>query len=201
MLGGNAGIEEAARQAGHEVTVPFHPGRTDATAAQTDVQSFGALEPHADGFRNYLAQHHEAAPEAMLVDRAQLLTLTAPEMTVLIGGLRALDANYDGSKHGVFTDRPGQLTNDYFVNLLDMGTTWKATSDDDQLFEGRDRKTNTVKVDRHPRGPHLRLELGAARHCRSLRHQRRRPEVRARLRGRLGQGDGPGPVRLAPVGK
>ena len=145
VLGGNAGIEEAARQAGHDVTVPFHPGRTDATAEQTDVQSFGALEPHADGFRNYLAQHHEAAPEAMLVDRAQLLTLTAPEMTVLIGGLRALDANYDGSKHGVFTDRPGQLTNDYFVNLLDMGTTWQATSDDDQLFEGRDRKTNTVK--------------------------------------------------------
>ena len=145
VLGGNAGIEEAARQAGHDVTVPFHPGRTDATAAQTDVQSFGALEPHADGFRNFLKLHHEAAPEAMLVDRAQLLTLTAPEMTVLIGGLRALDANYDGSKHGVFTDRPGQLTNDYFVNLLDMGTTWKATSDDDQLFEGRDRKTNTVK--------------------------------------------------------
>ena len=145
VLGGNAGIEEAARQAGHDVTVPFHPGRTDATAEQTDVQSFGALEPHADGFRNYLAQHHEAAPEAMLVDRAQLLTLTAPEMTVLIGGLRALDANYDGSKHGVFTDRPGQLTNDYFVNLLDMGTTWKAIADDDQLFEGRDRKTNTVK--------------------------------------------------------
>ena len=145
VLGGNAGIEEAARQAGHDVTVPFHPGRTDATAAQTDVQSFGALEPHADGFRNFLKLHHEAAPEAMLIDRAQLLTLTAPEMTVLIGGLRALDANYDGSKHGVFTDRPGQLTNDYFVNLLDMGTTWKATSDDDQLFEGRDRKTNTVK--------------------------------------------------------
>ena len=145
VLGGNAGIEEAARQAGHDVTVPFHPGRTDATAAQTDVQSFGALEPHADGFRNFLKLHHEAAPEAMLIDRAQLLTLTAPEMTVLIGGLRALDANYDGSKHGVFTDRPGQLTNDYFVNLLDMGTTWQATSDDDQLFEGRDRKTNTVK--------------------------------------------------------
>ena len=145
VLGGNAGIEEAARQAGHDVTVPFYPGRTDATAAQTDVQSFGPLEPHADGFRNYLKLQHEAAPEAMLIDRAQLLTLTAPEMTVLVGGLRALNTNYDHSNHGVFTDRPGQLTNDYFVNLLDMGTTWQATSEEDQLFEGRDRKTNVVK--------------------------------------------------------
>ena len=146
VLGGNAGIEEAARLAGHEgVQVPFRPGRTDATPEQTDVQSFAALEPHADGFRNYLKLHHEASPEAMLIDRAQLLTLTAPEMTVLIGGLRVLDTNYDQSKNGVFTDRPGQLTNDYFVNLLDMGTTWKATSKEDQLFEGRDRKTGVVK--------------------------------------------------------
>ena len=146
VLGGNAGIEEAARQAGHaDVQVPFCAGRTDATPEQTDVQSFAALEPHADGFRNYLKLHHEAAPEAMLIDRAQLLTLTAPEMTVLIGGLRVLDTNYDYSQNGVFTNRPGQLTNDYFVNLLDMGTTWRATSKEDQLFEGRDRKTNTVK--------------------------------------------------------
>ncbi|NVO85994.1 catalase/peroxidase HPI [Hymenobacter sp. P5252] len=146
VLGGNAGIEEAARLAGHEgVQVPFRPGRTDATSEQTDVQSFAALEPHADGFRNYLKLNHEASPEAMLIDRAQLLTLTAPEMTVLIGGLRVLDTNFDSSRNGVFTDRPGQLTNDYFVNLLDMGTTWKATSKEDQLFEGRDRKTGVVK--------------------------------------------------------
>ena len=145
VLGGNVGIEQAAREAGHEVRVSFSPGRTDATHEQTDVQSFEALEPHADGFRNYLADNHEAAPEAMLIDRAQLLTLTAPEMTVLVGGLRVLDANFDHSSHGVFTDRPGVLSNDYFLNLLDLGTTWQATSEADQLFEGRDRKTNLVK--------------------------------------------------------
>ena len=145
VLGGSAGIEQAARAAGHEVQVPFSPGRTDASQEQTDVQSFEALEPSADGFRNYLATYHEAVAEAMFIDRAQLLTLTAPEMTVLVGGLRVLDANYDGSQHGVFTDRPGQLTNDYFVNLLDMGTTWKATSEADELFEGSDRKTREVK--------------------------------------------------------
>ncbi|AMJ68149.1 catalase/peroxidase HPI [Hymenobacter sp. PAMC 26628] len=145
VLGGAAGIEQAAKEGGYDVQVPFHPGRTDATHEQTDVQSFEALEPHADGFRNYLRANHEASPEAMLIDRAQLLTLSAPEMTVLVGGLRVLDTNYDHSNHGVFTDRPGTLTNDYFVNLLDMGTTWKATSEADQLFEGRDRKTNLVK--------------------------------------------------------
>ncbi|NML63917.1 catalase/peroxidase HPI [Hymenobacter sp. RP-2-7] len=145
VLGGNVAIEQAAKEGGFDVQVPFHPGRTDATHEQTDVQSFEALEPQADGFRNYLAANHAAAPEAMLIDRAQLLTLTAPEMTVLVGGLRVLDANYDGSKNGVFTDRPGVLSNDYFLNLLDMGTTWKATSDADQVFEGRDRKTNLVK--------------------------------------------------------
>jgi catalase-peroxidase len=145
VLGGAAAIEQAAKDGGYDVQVPFHAGRTDATHEQTDVQSFAALEPHADGFRNYLAANHEAAPEAMLIDRAQLLTLTAPEMTVLVGGLRVLDANYDGSKYGVFTDRPGVLSNDFFLNLLDMGTTWQATSDTDQVFEGRDRKTNLVK--------------------------------------------------------
>ncbi|MBT9393620.1 catalase/peroxidase HPI [Hymenobacter sp. NST-14] len=145
VLGGGVGIELAARAAGQSVEVPFAPGRTDATQEQTDAQSFEALEPSAEGFRNYLAQHHEAVAEAMLIDRAQLLTLTAPEMTVLVGGLRVLDANYDGSRHGVFTDRPGQLTNDYFVNLLDMGTTWRATSEADELFEGLDRKTREVK--------------------------------------------------------
>jgi catalase-peroxidase len=145
VLGGAAAIEQAAKDGGYDVQVPFHAGRTDATHEQTDVQSFAALEPHADGFRNYLAANHEASPEAMLVDRAQLLTLTAPEMTVLVGGLRVLDANYDGSKNGVFTDRPGVLSNDFFLNLLDMGTTWKATSEADTHFEGRDRKTNLVK--------------------------------------------------------
>ncbi|TDN38026.1 catalase/peroxidase HPI [Hymenobacter sp. UV11] len=145
VLGGAAAIEQAAKEAGYDVQVPFHPGRTDASHEQTDVQSFAALEPHADGFRNYLNANHEAAAEAMLIDRAQLLTLTAPEMTVLIGGLRVLDTNFDHSNYGVFTDRPGVLTNDYFVNLLDLGTTWKATSEADQLFEGRDRKTNLVK--------------------------------------------------------
>jgi catalase-peroxidase len=145
VLGGAAAIEQAAKDGGYDVQVPFHAGRTDATHEQTDVQSFAALESHADGFRNYLAANHEAAPEAMLIDRAQLLTLTAPELTVLVGGLRVLNANYDGSKYGVFTDRPGTLSNDFFLNLLDMGTTWQATSDTDQVFEGRDRKTNLVK--------------------------------------------------------
>jgi len=145
VLGGAAAIEQAAKDGGYDVQVPFHAGRTDATHEQTDVQSFAALEPHADGFRNYLAANHEAAPEAMLIDRAQLLNLTAPELTVLVGGLRVLTTNYDGSQYGVFTDRPGVLSNDYFLNLLDMGTTWQATSDTDQVFEGRDRKTNLVK--------------------------------------------------------
>ncbi len=145
VLGGSAGIEQAAQEAGHDVKVPFAAGRADASQEQTDVQSFAALEPDSDGFRNYLSANHIAVAEAMLVDKAQLLTLTAPEMTVLVGGLRALNTNFDHSRHGVFTDRPGVLTNDYFVNLLDMGTTWKAISDDDEVFEGRDRKTNVVK--------------------------------------------------------
>ena len=145
VLGGAAGIEQAAQDAGHAVQVPFAAGRADASQEQTDVHSFEALEPGADGFRNYLNTNHIAAPEAMLIDKAQLLTLTAPEMTVLVGGLRVLNTNFDHSNHGVFTDRPGTLTNDYFVNLLDMGTTWKATSEADQVFEGRNRKTNLVK--------------------------------------------------------
>ncbi|WP_133274566.1 catalase/peroxidase HPI [Hymenobacter radiodurans] len=145
VLGGNAGIEEAARNAGREVAVTFAPGRTDASQEQTDVASFRALEPAADGFRNYLKSHHKASAEEMLVDKAQLLTLTAPELTVLFGGLRAININFDQSQHGVFTDRPGALTNDYFINLLDMGTTWKSTSDAQTTFEGRDRKTGVVK--------------------------------------------------------
>ena len=145
VLAGSAGVEEAAKQAGHDITVPFTPGRGDATAEQTDVESFSILEPSADGFRNYFKTHHAVSAEEMLVDKAQLMTLTAPEMTVLLGGLRAININYDGSKHGVFTDREGSLTNDYFVNLLDMGTTWAAVSDDDAVFEGKSRSTNEVK--------------------------------------------------------
>jgi len=145
VLGGCAAIEKAAKDAGHDIIVPFTPGRMDATQEQTDIESFSALEPEADGFRNYKKGHHRASAEEMLVDRAQLLTLTAPEMTVLVGGLRVLNTNYDQSQHGVFTDRPGQLTNDFFVNLTDLGTTWKAVSDDQEVFEGRDRKTDKVK--------------------------------------------------------
>ena len=145
VLAGNAGVEQAARNAGIEVTVPFTPGRTDASQAQTDVESFAVLEPVADGFRNYQKARHAVAPEALMVDRAQLLTLTAPEMTVLVGGLRVLGANTGGSAHGVFTTRPGALTNDYFVNLLDMGTAWQPTSDARELFEGRDRRTGALR--------------------------------------------------------
>jgi catalase-peroxidase len=145
VLGGCAAVENAAKTAGHTVTVPFTPGRTDATQAQTDVASFAVLEPTADGFRNYLPTGHVRPAEALLLDRAQLLTLTAPELTVLIGGLRVLNANVGGTQHGVFTKKPETLTNDFFVNLLDMGTTWKATSDAQDVFEGRDRATGQVK--------------------------------------------------------
>lgn len=145
VLGGCAGVEQAAKNAGLNVEVPFTPGRTDASQEQTDVDSFAVLEPHADGFRNYLKTHHTASPEELLVDKAQLLTLTAPEMTALVGGLRVLNANFDGSKHGVFTNRTEVLTNDFFVNLLDFGTTWQAAADAKNVFEGRDRKTGAVK--------------------------------------------------------
>ncbi|WP_214446420.1 catalase/peroxidase HPI [Flavihumibacter rivuli] len=145
VLGGAAAIEHAAKLAGHTVTVPFTPGRADASAEQTDVESFAVLEPTADGLRNYSSARAIATAEEMLVDKAQLLTLTAPEMTALVGGMRVLNANYDNSAHGVFTNKPGVLTNDFFVNLLDMGTTWSATSDSQQQFEGRDRKTGAVK--------------------------------------------------------
>jgi catalase-peroxidase len=145
ILGGCAGVEQAAKNAGHEVTVPFAPGRTDASAEQTDVEAFTVLEPKADGFRNFQKTKYAVSAEEMLLDRAQLLTLTAPEMTVLIGGMRALNANFEQSRHGVFTERLETLTNDFFVNLLDMGTEWKATSEDADLFEGRDRKTGELK--------------------------------------------------------
>jgi catalase-peroxidase len=145
VLGGCAGIEKAAKDAGHNVTVPFTPGRMDASQEQTDVESFSYLEPVADGFRNYRKANLAVSTEALLIDRAQLLTLTAPELTVLVGGLRVLGTNFDGSKHGVFTSRPGQLTNDFFVNLLDMSTAWRSISKDRELFEGNDRSTGEVR--------------------------------------------------------
>ncbi len=145
VLGGCAGVEQAAKKAGHDVTVPFTAGRSDASQEQTDVESFAALEPAADGFRNYQKTKYAVSAEELLVDRAQLLTLTAPEMAVLIGGMRVLNANFGQSQHGVFTKRPEALTNDFFVNLLDMNTTWKATSEDKDVFEGRDRATGELK--------------------------------------------------------
>jgi catalase-peroxidase len=145
VLAGGAGVEQAAKNAGHSVTVPFSPGRMDASQEQTDVESFGFLEPIADGFRNYLKQQYRVPAEKLLIDKAQLLTLSAPEMTVLLGGLRGLDINVGQSKHGVFTTRPEALTNDFFTNLLDMGVEWKPVSDAQQEYEGRDRKTGAVK--------------------------------------------------------
>ncbi|MGO9607110.1 MAG: catalase/peroxidase HPI [Candidatus Binataceae bacterium] len=145
VLGGCAAVEEAAKKAGHSVKVPFSPGRTDASQQQTDVESFAVLEPAADGFINYHRKGHQIPAEEMLVDRAQLLTLTAPELTVLVGGLRALNANFGQSKHGVFTKRPETLTNDFFVNLLDMSTQWQPSAGSEGVYEGRDRKTNEVK--------------------------------------------------------
>jgi catalase-peroxidase len=145
VLGGCAAVEKAAKNAGHDVEVPFTPGRTDASHEQTDVESFAVLEPVADGFRSYLKTKFAVSAEELLVDKAQLLTLTAPEMTVLVGGMRVLNANFGQSQHGVFTKQPETLTNDFFVNLLDMSTTWKATSKDEDVFEGRDRATGELK--------------------------------------------------------
>jgi catalase-peroxidase len=145
VLGGCAAVEQAAEDAGHDVEVPFTPGRTDASQEQTDVKSFAVLEPIADGFRNYLKGEYSVSAEELLVDRAQLMTLTAPEMTALVGGMRVLNANFGQIKHGVFTERPGTLTNDFFVNLLDIGTEWKATSEAEDMFEGRDRTTGEPK--------------------------------------------------------
>jgi catalase-peroxidase len=145
VLGGCAGVEQAAKNAGYDVKVPFSPGRTDASQEQTDVESFAVLEPTSDGFRNYLGHGQSRMAEELLLDRAHLLTLTAPEMTVLLGGMRVLNTNFPKSELGVFTDRPGALTNDYFVNLLDMGTEWQATSASEETFEGRDRATGTLK--------------------------------------------------------
>ena len=146
VLGGSAAVEAAAKKAGHAVPVPFSPGRTDATQAQTDAASFAPLEPVADGFRNFVRKGHEAAVAELLVDRANLLTLSAPEMTVLIGGLRSLGANVGGAKHGVFTERTDELTNDFFVNLLDMNTTWQKSADAEFVLEGRNRQTKELKL-------------------------------------------------------
>ena len=145
VLGGCAAVEEAAKKAGHKVKIPFSPGRTDASQKQTDVHSFAVMEPIADGFRNYLRSGQVLSAEELLVDRAQLLTLTAPEMTVLVGGMRALNANFGQTKHGVFIKQPETLTNDFFVNLLDMNTKWQASSTSEGVFEGRDRATGKVK--------------------------------------------------------
>jgi catalase-peroxidase len=145
VIGGCAGVEQAAKNAGHELTVPFTPGRMDASQEQTDVPSFAPLEPTADGFRNYLAGNSPLSAEAQLIDKAQLLTLTAPELTVLVGGLRVLNTNVAQSPHGVFTRRTEALTNDFFVNLLDMSTEWKPIADTKDVFEGRDRKTGERK--------------------------------------------------------
>jgi catalase-peroxidase len=145
VLGGCAGVEQATKNAGHNMTVPFTPGRTDASQEQTAVKAFAVLEPVADGFRNYLKAKYSVSAEELLVDRAQLLTLTAPEMTVLVGGMRVLNTNFGQSQHGVFTKRTETLTNDFFVNLLNMSTTWKATSADEDVFEGRDRATGEIK--------------------------------------------------------
>jgi len=145
VLGGCAAVEQAAKNAGHNITVPFAPGRTDASQEQTDIESFAVLEPTADGFRNYLRAGQRLSPETLLLDRAFMLTLTAPQATVLIGGMRVLNANFGHSPHGVFTDRPETLTNDFFVNLLDMRTEWKASGSAAHVYEGRDRNTGKVK--------------------------------------------------------
>jgi catalase-peroxidase len=164
VLAGGAAIEKAAEQAGHRVTVPFAPGRMDASQEQTDVQSVNALEPVADGFRNYVKGKYSIPAEHLLVDKAQLLTLTAPEMTVLIGGLRVLNVHVGDAAHGIFTDRPGTLTNDFFRNLLDMGTEWKPLSPAREVFEGRDRKTGKLKWT----GSRVDLVFGADARLRAL---------------------------------
>jgi catalase-peroxidase len=194
VLAGARRRRTGRQAAGVAVTVPFAAGRMDASQEQTDVDAFAVLEPVADGFRNYLKAAYKTPAEALLVDKAQLLTLTAPEMTVLIGGLRVLGANAGGAQHGVFTDRPGTLTNDFFVNLLDMGTEWKPASAANDVFEGRDRASGQLKwtgtrVDLIF-GSHSQLRAG-----RGLRQRRREREVRARLRRGLEQGDEPRPLR------
>ena len=177
VLAGDAGVEAAARAAGHPVEIPFTPGRTDASEAQTDAESFAVLEPVADGFRNYLKQPFRVTAEELLVDRAQLLTLSAPEMTVLVGGLRVLGANAGGSPHGVFTDQPGVLTNDFFANLLDMGVVWKPTSAAEDLFEGRDRVTGELRWT----GTRVDLVFGSNSQLRAIAEVYAQDDARARF--------------------
>ena len=177
VLAGDAGVEAAARAAGHPVEIPFTPGRTDASEAQTDAESFAVLEPVADGFRNYLKQLFRVTAEELLVDRAQLLTLSAPEMTVLVGGLRVLGANAGGSPHGVFTDQPGVLTNDFFANLLDMGVVWKPTSAAEDLFEGRDRVTGELRWT----GTRVDLVFGSNSQLRAIAEVYAQDDARARF--------------------
>src|SRR6202165_1887771 len=164
VLGGCAAVEQAAKKAGHDVKVPFTPGRMDASQEQTDVDSFAPLEPTADGFRNYLRNGQRLSAEELLLDRAQLLTLTAPEMTVLVGGMRVLNANFGGTQHGILTKRPETLTNDFFVNLLDMSTTWKTASEARDVFEGRDRATGALKWT----GTRVDLNFGSNSQLRAL---------------------------------
>ena len=191
VLGGCAAIEQAAKNAGYNVQAPFKPGRTDASQEQTDVESFAVLEPAADGFRNYLGQGHSVPAEVLLIERAQLLTLTAPEMTVLVGGLRVLNASTTPSSVGAFTRRSDTLTNDFFVNLLDLGTEWRSSSDAAETFVGSGPGASWTgsRVDL------LFIELRAPRPGGGLRERRCAPEVRARLRRRVGQGHDPRSLR------
>ncbi len=195
VLGGCAAVEEAAKKAGHKVKVPFSPGRTDASQKQTDVDSFAVLEPTADGFRNYLRNGHGITAEELLVDQAQLLKLTAPEMTVLIGGMRALNANFGQSKHGVFTNRPETLTNDFFVNLLDMSTEWKPSSTQEGVYEGHDRATGEIKWT----GTRVDLVFGSNSQLRAIAEVYASNDSKEafvnELRGCVEQGDEPGSLR------
>ena len=197
VLGGGAAIEQAAKQAGLTVQMPFTPGRTDASAAQTDAASFAVLEPTADGFRNYFGKGQRRSPAEMLVDRASLLTLSVPEMTVLVGGMRALNANAGQAAHGVFTNRPGTLSNDFFVNLLDMSTKWSKSSKAEGLYEGLDRATGKVKWTATP----VDLVFGSNSELRAVAEVYAaadgQGEVRAGLCERVGQGDDPRPLRPA----
>ena len=195
VLAGSAAVEKAARDAGVEVSVPFHPGRTDATAEQTDTESFRVLEPRADGFRNYLRAGEKTQPEVLLIDRAYMLNLTAPEMTVLVGGLRSLGANVGGTGHGVLTDRPGLLTNDFFANLLSPGTRWKASESDEHVYEIRDVTTDEVKWT----ATAVDLVFGSNSQLRALAEVYASADAGDRFvadfRRRLDQGHGTGPVR------
>ena len=195
VLGGCAAVEQAARNAGHEITVPFTPGRTDASQEQTDVETFRVLEPTADGFRNYSRPGEKLPLEVRWLDRAYLLSLTAPEAAVLVGGLRVLEANAGQTRHGVFTDRPGSLTNDFFVNLLDISTEWKQSTEEN-VYEGRDRATGDLKWT----ATAVDLVFGSHSQLRAISEvyaqSDARREVRARLRGRVGPGHEPRPFDL-----